>query len=110
MLNVGAAPIHFYNVPTDMRKSFNGLSALVMHGFDEPLTGGSFFLFVNRRRTMMKVLYWDQDGLAMWCKRLEKGTFKVRWDGRAQLSRRDFSMLLEGVTPKRLNKRFKMQN
>lgn len=91
-----------------MRKSFNGLSALVVQAFDEPLTGGSFFLFVNRRRTMLKVLYWDQDGLAMWCKRLERGTFRVRWDGEPQLSRREFSMLLEGVTPRRMNKRYKM--
>ena len=91
-----------------MRKSFNGLSALVVQSFDEPLTGGSFFLFVNRRRTMLKVLYWDQDGLALWCKRLERGTFKVAWGGDAKLSRRDFSMLLEGVTPRRLNKRYKV--
>jgi transposase len=108
MLNIAAAPIHFFGGPTDMRKSFNGLSGLVVNSFEEPLTSGAFFLFVNRRRTMLKVLYWDQDGLALWCKRLERGTFRVRWDGGTNMSRREFSLLLEGVTPRRMNKRYKI--
>ena len=108
MLNVGATPIHLFRGPVDMRKSFNGLSALVMNSFSEPLTGGSFFLFINRRRTMLKVLYWDQDGLALWCKRLERGTFQVNWSGKQTLSRREFSLLLEGVTPRRMNRRFSL--
>lgn len=99
--------MQLYRQPTDMRKSFNGLSALVARHFDEPLLEGGYFLFVNRRRTMLKVLYWDQDGLALWYKRLEKGTFKVNWRGDGTLSRREFSLLLEGVTPKRMNQRFK---
>ena len=106
MLSIGAASVRLYRQPTDMRKSFTGLSALVARHFDESLLDGGYFLFVNRRRTMLKVLYWDQDGLALWCKRLEKGTFKVDWRGGATLSRREFSMLLEGVTPKRMNQRF----
>jgi transposase len=106
MLSIGATSVRLYRQPTDMRKSFNGLSALVVQHFDEPLLEGGYFLFVNRRRTMLKVLYWDQDGLALWSKRLEKGTFKVNWRGGGTLSRREFSLLLEGVTPKRMNRRF----
>ena len=107
MLSIGAATVHLCRQPTDMRKSFNGLSSLVARHFDAPLTGGSYFLFVNRRQTMAKVLYWDQDGLALWCKRLERGTFKVDWNGGGILDRRAFALLLEGVTPRRMNRRFR---
>jgi transposase len=85
-----------------MRKSFEGLSALVEELFPGELLSGSFFIFLNRRRDHMKVLYWDQDGLVIWFKRLEKGTFSWKWGEAASLDRRSFLMLLEGITPKRL--------
>jgi transposase len=57
---------------------------------------------------LLKLLYWDEDGLALWYKRLEKGTFKISKDGKVQLSRREFSMLLEGVEPRRMSQRFSL--
>ena len=56
----------------------------------------------------MKVLYWDGDGLAIWLKRLEKGTFAKRNFTQPKLERREFLMLLEGVVPRRFQKRFRI--
>jgi transposase len=53
----------------------------------------------------MKVLYWDQDGLALWYKRLEKGCFN-RKDNTENITRKEFLMLLEGITPKKIQSRF----
>jgi len=108
MLSVGARPIHLYRGAVNMRRSFDGLSALVERAFPGRLTSGELFVFVNRRRNMLKLLYWDGDGQALWCKRLETGTFRVATDGRTELSRRDFVMLLEGIRPRRLSRRFSL--
>ena len=107
MLSVGHCPIYLHKGPADMRKGFDGLSALVEESFPGRLLSGSLFVFVNRRRNHVKVLCWDGDGLAVWHKRLERGTFKVSGTGRTELSRRDFAMLLEGIEPRRLNRRFR---
>jgi transposase len=89
-----------------MRKSFEGLSAAVEETFPGELLSGAFFIFLNRRRDHMKVLYWDADGFAIWSKRLEKGTFSRKENGESSISRREFLMLLEGITPKRLRMRY----
>ena len=87
--------------PTDMRKGFDGLSGLVQECFGQDLLTGHLFLFLNRRRDRMKILYFDRDGLVIWYKRLEKGSYRfpVAAEGDAQVEVRaaDLVMLLAGV-------------
>ena len=93
--------------PVNLRKSFDGLSEIVEEHFQEDVTGGAYFVFINRVRDLMKILYFDGDGLAIWAKRLEKGSFGQCKHKIPVIDRRDFLMLLEGVEPRRMQKRFK---
>ena len=80
-----------------MRRSFDGLSAMVRNDLGADPSDGSWFVFVNRRRTMLKVLAFDGDGWCIWSKRLESGRFAGRdGAGRAELSRTALLALLEG--------------
>ena len=103
----GNARIFFFQTPIDMRKGIESLSALVETNHLGELTSGAYFVFINRVRDKMKVLYWDNDGFAIWWKRLEKGSFRLLGIERALIDRREFFMLLEGITPHRVQKRFK---
>jgi transposase len=104
MLPPGNMRILVCTEPVNMLNSFEGLSSLVQKMFSMEITAGAFFVFINRVQDRMKVLYWDTDGLAIWYKRLERGHF-IR-NGKPLLNRREFLMLLEGITPKSLQKRY----
>ena len=105
--------IFVFTEPTDMRKSFNGLSGIVAEHFDVELLSGHLFLFFNRRRESVKVLAWDRDGLAIWYKRLEAGTFEIpalRGDNASlEIDHVKLSMLLSGIdiASAKRRKRFK---
>jgi Transposase and inactivated derivatives len=95
------------NEPTDLRKGFDGLSSLVTICFDQSVTSGDYFAFFNRPRDRIKILFWDTDGLAIFYKRLEKGRFPRRKEGGVLIDRREFLMLMEGVVPKRMSRRYR---
>jgi transposase len=63
--------------PVDLRKGFDGLSAAVQTVFDRSVLDGHLFLFLNRRRDRVKILWWDRDGLAIFYKRLERGCYEI---------------------------------
>ena len=102
---------HFYlcQAAIDLRKGFEGLAAIVSHLFPVEITSGAFFIFLNRSRDRIKVLYWDNDGLAIWYKRLERKTFSRKLlEGKETIDRREFLMLLEGIIPRKLQNRYKV--
>jgi transposase len=72
----GAVRIFLCARPTDMRKSFDGLQGMVREFLGQDPLSGHLFLFLNRRRDRIKLLWWDRDGLAIFYKRLEAGTFQ----------------------------------
>ncbi len=104
----GNARLFLCQQPMSMRKSFEGLSQEVEQLFPGELLSGAFFIFLNRQRDHMKVLLWDKDGFIIFYKRLEKGTFAWKWGSNEPVDRRVFLMLLEGITPKRLQPRFSL--
>jgi transposase len=97
--------IFVHTAPTDMRKSFDGLSTIVTDFMNEDPLSGHMFLFINRRRNMAKLLYWSGDGFALWYKRLERGTFEpptviqsVEDDSpRLEITASQMSLLLDGI-------------
>lgn len=100
--------IYLYRGICDMRKSFDGLCGIVRSDLGADPLSGSLFVFVNSSRSMVKLLYWDRDGLALWYKRLARGCFTqpARWPEDGRIERRDLTMLLEGITPKKVEKRY----
>jgi transposase len=103
-----ATRIYLYRPYCDMRKSFDGLCGLIRRELGADPLSGSLFVFCNRRCNMVKILYWDRDGFALWFKRLEQGRFSLPASSTSDghIDRRDLSMLLEGVTPKKVSKRY----
>ena len=92
---------------TDMRKSINGLSLLVADQFDLDVFSGNLFAFCNRRRDLIKILYWADNGFCIWMKRLEKDIF--RWPDSEQdvmeINRTALDWLLHGLDLKQAHKR-----
>ena len=96
----GEAPrrIFAYTQPTDMRKSFQGLLALVQRVFTEDPYSGSLFVFVNRRGNYVKMLAWDRTGFALYAKRLERGRFRFPSStDQQELSEQALRFLLDGI-------------
>ena len=98
-----------YTGATDMRKSFDGLSGLVRREMSGTLLSGDAFVFVNRRRTMMKLLVWDRSGFVIYYKRLEKGTFELPETKRIEreITWSQLVMILEGIRLKSVRRRLR---
>ena len=96
--------------PVDMRKSYDMLSAMVSSRLGEDPLSGSLFVFLNRPRDRIKVLYFEGGGYCIWMKRLEAGTFPLpQGEGRKQkIDSGALSMLLEGLKIVKM-KRFSLQ-
>ena len=94
--------VYAYAQPTDMRKGFDGLSALVTLGLQRDPLSGDAFIFVSRDRVRAKVLQWDGTGLCIYAKRLERGRFARLWrdhgEAPIRLTVSELDLFLEGST------------
>ncbi len=77
MRHIGSPIVHLATEPVDMRKSINGLSVLAADHLALNPLNGSLFVFYNKGRDKIKILYWDRNGFCLWYKRLEKHRFHI---------------------------------
>ena len=111
MLSGVSRPIDIATESVDMRKSFDGLAAIVKNHFHHDPLVGHLFVFINRAADRIKILYWDNDGYALWYKRLEAGRFRIPvaiiGEGKqvALVSPAQLAMILEGIEPVAVRKR-----
>jgi transposase len=104
----GHIRVHVYGQPCDMRNSFDGLQALVRQGLGGNPLDGALYVFINRRATQMRILYFDRSGFCTWSKRLEAGRFIRNWK-EVRTRRTDWTglkLMLEGIEPGRRRKRY----
>jgi len=103
--------IWLYAKATDMRKSFDGLSALAKNHIKEDPLSGHLFVFINRRQTHIKILYFDRSGYCLWAKRLEEGRFQYNKNSgeKQALTLTELKLMIEGIELKntRQRKRYK---
>jgi|SRR5271155_535437 len=85
--------------PADMRRGFDGLAQMVREFLGADPLSGHLFVFRSKRGDRLKLLYWDTDGLAIWYKRLEKGTFRFPKtpDAGLEIRAADLTLLLDGI-------------
>lgn len=99
--------------PADMRKSFDGLAQMVREFLAADPLSGHLFVFRSRRGDRVKLLYWTGDGLAIWYKRLEEGTFRFpagpQDGGGVEIRATDLAMLLDGVELESVKRRKRYQ-
>jgi len=94
---LGWRRIFLYRKACDLRRSFDRLAVLVREELREDPLSGDLYMFINRRRTMLKALYWDRDGYALWQKRLERGRFPLPEGDDSRIGAVELVHVLEGV-------------
>lgn len=108
-----ASRLYLYAKSVDMRRSFDGLHAIVQSEFDRDILDGDIFLFLNKRRDRIKILWWDGDGMAIFMKRLEAGTYQlpVVTPGHISLAmdRTQVELLLSGIELSSVKRRKRYQ-
>ncbi|MBA5793434.1 IS66 family insertion sequence element accessory protein TnpB [Flavobacterium sp. xlx-214] len=98
MFSLGSSHRFFlYQEPCDMRKSFDGLCGLISSGMQRSATSGEVFVFLNRNRTHIKLLHWENGGFVLYYKRLELGTFSKPSSLSCELQWHDLILMIEGI-------------
>ena len=109
--------VFLYRLPTDMRKSFHGLIALIEAELKQDPLSGSLFVFVNRRRDRIKILYWGETGFCIWYQQLQQGTYQLpsheslAEEDALEVTRSQLSLILDGIdlSSVRQRRRFHLQ-
>ena len=87
-----------YSEPVDMRKSFDGLVAVVQNVLREDPLSGCLYVFFNRRGNYLKLVAWDRTGYTLFAKRLERGRFRLpSGETKQEISERAFRLILDGI-------------
>ena len=107
--------VFLYRLPTDMRKSFHGLVALTESALKQDPLSGSLFVFVNRRRDRIKILYWGQTGYCIWYQQLQQGTYQLPGEDALEeqqaleVTRSQLSLILDGIDLASVRQRTRFQ-
>lgn len=105
---------YLYSGKTDMRKGYDGLSGLVREEFGQDPLSGDVFIFLNRYRNRIKLLQWQEDGFAVYCKRLERGTFEIPKQNNTEssmvITASQIQYILEGVLLTSVKMRMRYQH
>ena len=116
MFSIQSARYFLYRQPTDMRKSFNGLCGIVISKMKQNPMSGDVYIFINKKRNLIKLLRWEQGGFVLFYKRLEKGTFELpeakNKSSTIDICYTQLTMLITGISLKNARKRprFLQQN
>lgn len=108
---IGLTISHNYylcNLPTDMRKGFDGLSGIVINEMGSNPLDGSVYIFINRRRDRMKLLVWEQNGFMLYYKRLESGTFELPLaenGDKINISWETLILMIQGISITKISRR-----
>jgi transposase len=110
MLHLGAScQYYLYNGITDMRKGFDSLCGIVSSQIQLDIQGGAIFIFFNKKRNQVKLLLWEGDGLSIYYKRLEKGTYErpLSEEGKTdcQMTAQQLQFILQGVALQKIQYR-----
>ena len=112
----GSVRVYLCTSPCDMRRSFDGLHAMVAGVMQLDAFAGHLFVFSNRRRDRVKILYWDRDGFAVWAKRLEEGTYAMPFaaetendEVRKEITAGELGALLSGIDLSQARRRKRYQ-
>ena len=106
------ARIYLYRGACDLRRSFDRLALMVIEEFKEDPLKGDWCVFLSADKRKLKVLYWDNDGYALWYKRLERGRFVMPVDDGQCLDRASWAHLLEGIQVRVIKRqpRYRLEN
>jgi transposase len=98
-----------YHGDTDMRKGFDSLHGIVKNELQKEVFAGDIFIFINKRRNQIKLLHWEGDGLSMYYKRLEKGTYEIpettEGTGSIKMNSEQLQYILSGIVLDSIKKR-----
>lgn len=99
MMNFEDVPVYLHRAPVDFRKAINGLSIIVDNSMGQNIFDAGLFVFCNKKRDKLKVLYWDETGFCLWHKRLEKDKFmwpRMHSDDVVNWNKEQLNWLLRG--------------